>query len=91
MEWYDPGQITTKDGALVIEMREEPTHEFDYRSGMLQSWNKFCFSKNAYIEGESRGCLYVAGAGKLTRPISRHSIAWKYQGRRVLARCLDHG
>lgn len=52
MEWYDPGQITTKDGALVIEMRQEPTHEFDYRSGMLQSWNKFCFSKNAYIEGE---------------------------------------
>jgi beta-glucanase (GH16 family) len=54
MEWYDPGQITTKDGALVIEMRQEPTHEFDYRSGMLQSWNKFCFSKNAYIEGKLR-------------------------------------
>lgn len=53
MEWYDPGQITTKDGSLVIEMREEPTHGLDYRSGMLQSWNKFCFSKNAYIEGGS--------------------------------------
>ena len=50
-EWYDPGQITTANGNLVIEMREQETHGLDYRSGMLQSWNKFCFSKNAYIEG----------------------------------------
>lgn len=49
-EWYDPGQVTTKDGKLVIEMREQPTHGLNFRSGMLQSWNKFCFSQSAYIE-----------------------------------------
>lgn len=49
-EWYDPSQAITKDGSLVLEMREMPTHGLDFRSGMLQSWNKMCFSKNAYIE-----------------------------------------
>lgn len=65
MEWYHPGQITTKDGSLVIEMREEPTYGLDYRSGMLQSWNKFCFSKNAYIEGEFRGKKEQAGVERV--------------------------
>ncbi|KAF7977403.1 hypothetical protein HWV62_4035 [Athelia sp. TMB] len=49
IEWYDPGQITTKDGKLSILMENVPTHGLDYRSGMLQSWNKFCFT-SGYIE-----------------------------------------
>ena len=88
MEWYDPGQVTTRGGALVITMDSTATtqagmtnglfiyllggcgividlavmiigstapftaadnHGLDYRSGMLQSWNKFCFT-TGYIE-----------------------------------------
>ncbi|RDB14975.1 putative beta-glucan synthesis-associated protein C23H3.11c [Hypsizygus marmoreus] len=67
LEWYDPQQITTRDGHLVITMDSVTTlqagltpgstapftaaenHGLNYRSGMLQSWNKFCFS-SGYIE-----------------------------------------
>ncbi|KAF8996765.1 glycoside hydrolase family 16 protein [Hymenopellis radicata] len=66
-EWYDPRQVTTRDGSLVITMDSTDTlesgltqnstapftaadnHDLSYRSGMLQSWNKFCFS-SGYIE-----------------------------------------
>ncbi|KAJ7075867.1 glycoside hydrolase family 16 protein [Mycena belliarum] len=49
LEWYDPGAITTKDGKLVITMTEKPNHDLNFQSGMLQSWNKFCFT-TGYIE-----------------------------------------
>ena len=48
-EWYDPGQITTKGGKLQILMENVETNGLPYRSGMLQSWNKFCFT-SGYIE-----------------------------------------
>jgi len=48
-EWYDPSQITTKDGKLNIVMENVQNHGLQYRSGMLQSWNKFCFTRG-YIE-----------------------------------------
>ncbi|KAG0701829.1 beta-glucan synthesis-associated [Suillus ampliporus] len=48
-EWYDPGQITTKDGYLSITMDQNSKNNLPYRSGMLQSWNKFCFTRG-YIE-----------------------------------------
>jgi hypothetical protein len=48
-EWYDPSQITTKDGKLSILLENVQEHALQYRSGMLQSWNKFCFS-SGYIE-----------------------------------------
>ncbi|KIJ60820.1 glycoside hydrolase family 16 protein [Hydnomerulius pinastri MD-312] len=48
-EWYDPGQVTTKDGYLSIVMDNIPENGLPYRSGMLQSWNKFCFT-TGYIE-----------------------------------------
>jgi len=48
-EWYDPGQITTGNGSLRILMENVPTNGLPYRSGMLQSWNKFCFT-TGYIE-----------------------------------------
>jgi len=59
IEWYDPQQVTTRDGSLVITMdsadvptaggERVPSRSFHflltfYRSGMLQSWNKFCFT-----------------------------------------------
>ncbi|RXW24986.1 hypothetical protein EST38_g915 [Candolleomyces aberdarensis] len=48
LEWYDPGQVTTKDGALQIKIEkvDDPAtnHNMTYKSGMVQSWNKFCFT-----------------------------------------------
>jgi beta-glucanase (GH16 family) len=49
LEWYDPGQITTKNGSLQILLESVETNGLPYRSGMLQSWNKFCFT-GGYIE-----------------------------------------
>ncbi|KAJ7645569.1 glycoside hydrolase family 16 protein [Mycena polygramma] len=49
LEWYDPGAVTTKDGNLVITMTEMLNHDLNFQSGMLQSWNKFCFT-TGYIE-----------------------------------------
>lgn len=50
-EWYDPDALTTKDGVLEIEFAAFRDHDLDFRSGMLQSWNKLCF-KGGIIEGE---------------------------------------
>ena len=53
LEWYDPSQITTQGGALQITMESvddiTTNHGLQYKSGMLQSWNKFCFT-SGYIE-----------------------------------------
>lgn len=49
LEWYDPRQVTTRNGALVITLESVVNHNLGYRSGMLQSWNKFCFT-TGYIE-----------------------------------------
>ena len=49
LEWYDPAQITTRDGSLRIKMENTESHGLQYRSGMLQSWNKFCFT-SGYFE-----------------------------------------
>ncbi|KAG7100303.1 hypothetical protein E1B28_002078 [Marasmius oreades] len=69
LEWYDPQQVSTRDGALVITIdadsetvtqpnltkgstapfTKDDNHNLTYRSGMLQSWNKFCFT-SGYIE-----------------------------------------
>jgi len=43
LEWYDPDAVTTQGGTLQIRMDALPSHNLDYRSGMLQSWNKICF------------------------------------------------
>ncbi|KAL4918181.1 beta-glucan synthesis-associated protein-domain-containing protein [Aspergillus aurantiobrunneus] len=44
LEWYDPDAVTTRDGVLEIRFDSFPNHDLKYRSGMLQSWNKMCFS-----------------------------------------------
>ncbi|GAA5993049.1 hypothetical protein JCM10908_003078 [Rhodotorula pacifica] len=49
LEWYDPDAIITRDGNLVITMTKESINGLDYKSGMLQSWNKLCFT-GGYIE-----------------------------------------
>ncbi|ORY27881.1 beta-glucan synthesis-associated protein-domain-containing protein [Naematelia encephala] len=49
-EWYDPSAITTKDGSLVLTMTQQPIHDLNFKSGMLQGWNKMCFQYSAYVE-----------------------------------------
>ncbi|KAG9086264.1 hypothetical protein FS749_003769 [Ceratobasidium sp. UAMH 11750] len=49
LEWYDPGNVKTQNGNLVITLERVLNHDLNFRSGMLQSWNKFCFT-NGYIE-----------------------------------------
>ncbi|KAA1471584.1 beta-glucan synthesis-associated [Dentipellis sp. KUC8613] len=44
MEWYDPAAVTTRGGALEIALSRKQTHGLDYQGGMIQSWNKFCFT-----------------------------------------------
>jgi beta-glucanase (GH16 family) len=48
-EWYDPSQVTTKGGKLSILLENVPERGLQYRCGILQSWNKFCFT-SGYIE-----------------------------------------
>ncbi|KAK7058138.1 GH16 domain-containing protein [Favolaschia claudopus] len=48
LEWYDPAAITTRNGALEINLTkvDDPSknHNLDYTGGMLSTWNKFCFT-----------------------------------------------
>ncbi|KAF5116714.1 hypothetical protein DV495_000943 [Geotrichum candidum] len=45
LEWYDPDASTTANGTLVLTMDAFKNHNLFYRSGMLQSWNKLCFTQ----------------------------------------------
>ncbi|KAG0127994.1 beta-glucan synthesis-associated [Tuber indicum] len=43
LEWYDPDAVTTRDGTLQMRLDVFRNHDLNYRSGMIQSWNKLCF------------------------------------------------
>lgn len=43
-EWYSPEAITTRNGALEIRLERSENHLRNFRGGMLQSWNKLCFT-----------------------------------------------
>ena len=45
LEWYDPDAVTTANGTLTLQMDAFKNHNLFYRSGMLQSWNKMCFTQ----------------------------------------------
>lgn len=49
IEWYNPAAVTTEDGKLVITMEQMAIQNLNFRSGMIASWNKFCFT-TGYIE-----------------------------------------
>ena len=53
LEWYDHSQVSTSNGSLriLLEQVDDPStnHGLPYKSGMLQSWNQFCFT-GGYIE-----------------------------------------
>ncbi|KAF7303511.1 GH16 domain-containing protein [Mycena indigotica] len=48
LEWYDPSMISTRGGALEINLTKvaDPTtnHGLNYKGGMMSTWNKFCFT-----------------------------------------------
>ncbi|KAI5839238.1 beta-glucan synthesis-associated [Morchella snyderi] len=48
LEWYDPDAVTTKDGTLRLRLDAFKNHNLNYRSGMLQSWNKLCFKGGVF-------------------------------------------
>ncbi|KAK2753132.1 hypothetical protein FQN55_005092 [Onygenales sp. PD_40] len=58
LEWMDPDAVTTKNGKLEIRFDEFPNHGLDYRSGMVQSWNKLCFTG-----GRLEASISLPGAG----------------------------
>ena len=43
LEWYDPDAVTTGNGTLNLKFDAFQSHNLNYRSGMVQSWNKLCF------------------------------------------------
>lgn len=49
-EYYHPSAATTRDGNLVITVSQENIGGLNFKSAMLQSWNKLCFQYNFYIE-----------------------------------------
>ncbi|GAA5893040.1 uncharacterized protein JCM6883_007547 [Sporobolomyces salmoneus] len=65
VEWYDPENVYTEDGALVIELTKEPnstSHGLGYLSSMVQSWNKFCFvGGNIEVAASLPGDVKVSG------------------------------
>ncbi|EPQ30039.1 uncharacterized protein PFL1_02156 [Pseudozyma flocculosa PF-1] len=48
-EWYSPEAVNTTGGALVITLDEYEKNQKNFRSGMVQSWNKVCF-QGGYVE-----------------------------------------
>ncbi|KAK4507031.1 hypothetical protein PRZ48_000765 [Zasmidium cellare] len=61
LEWYDPDAISTSGGTLNLRFDAFQNHNLNYRSGMLQSWNKLCF-KGGYIEAS----ISLPGRGDIT-------------------------
>lgn len=45
LEWYDPDAAWTENGTLNLRMDAFKNHDLFYRSGMLHSWNKMCFTQ----------------------------------------------
>lgn len=49
LEWYSPDAAWTENGTLHIRLDAYRNHNLNYRSAMIQSWNKLCYSQG-YIE-----------------------------------------
>ncbi|KAA8901811.1 hypothetical protein TRICI_005998 [Trichomonascus ciferrii] len=88
LEWYSPDAVTTEKGALVLQLDAYKNHDMFYRSGMVQSWNKMCFTEG-YIEVSAMlpGRGYVNGLwpgiwtlGNLGRPgyLASTEGVWPY-------------
>ncbi|KAL6926208.1 beta-glucan synthesis-associated protein [Hanseniaspora valbyensis] len=45
LEWYSPDAVIVANGTLTLRMDAYENHNLFYRSGMVQSWNKLCFTQ----------------------------------------------
>lgn len=45
LEWYSPDAVHTENGTLQLRLDAFKNHGLLYRSGMVQSWNKLCFTQ----------------------------------------------
>lgn len=45
LEWYSPDAVITANGTLTLRLDAFKNHNLYYRSGMVQSWNKMCFTQ----------------------------------------------
>lgn len=53
--------MTTANGTLNIEFKNFINHGLNYRSGMIQSWNKLCY-KNGHLEAS----ISLPGSGEVS-------------------------
>ncbi|KZV83153.1 glycoside hydrolase family 16 protein [Exidia glandulosa HHB12029] len=44
LEWYDPQQVVTTNGAMRIWFNQTKNHDLNFMGGMVSTWNKFCFT-----------------------------------------------
>lgn len=90
LEWYEPGQVYTSNGSLHVRLENVPSNGMQYRSGMLQSWNKFCFT-SGYIEVS----LTLPGPNQETRgyvrPFLLSILYYIHLTHHSVARRLDNG
>ena len=49
LQWLSPENANTTGGALQLTLHNTPSHNLNFQSAQLQSWNKFCF-QGGYIE-----------------------------------------
>ncbi len=88
LDWYDPDALTTTDGSLQIRYDAFENHDLNYRSGMLQSWNKLCFTQGILeVSASLPGSAHVSGIwpgiwsmGNLARPgyLASSEGVWPY-------------
>ncbi|KAG5368957.1 Beta-glucan synthesis-associated protein [Yarrowia sp. C11] len=88
LEWYDPDAAITENGTLVLTLDAFKNHDLYYRSGMVQSWNKLCFTQgyieiSASLPGQGRNPGLWPGLwtmGNLGRPgyLSTTDGIWPY-------------
>ena len=48
LEWYDPVAVTTEGGTLQLTLSAFASHNLQYQSGMLNSWNQLCFKGGVF-------------------------------------------
>lgn len=48
---YDPRAIVTEGGAMKITLSRDQNHDLNYTGGLVNTWNKFCFTEG-YVEGK---------------------------------------
>ncbi|KAL5387720.1 hypothetical protein DPSP01_003512 [Paraphaeosphaeria sporulosa] len=61
LEWYEPDAVSTSNGTLNLEFANYANHGLNYRSGMVQSWNKLCY-KGGHLEAS----ISLAGSGEVS-------------------------